>query len=287
MQVLADGSPGRDVAARASGALAPRTLHRHAGTPRGRARPGAHRAQRPESPDRRRRRHRHLRLPPARARGDRRRARRPLARHGRAPREVDVVRDVGRRPGARDPPRHGRADRRRRRRGRRPAAPGRPRPLGPLLDRVRGRRHDDAARQPPPGTRAPRAGDRPPRPRRGRDLAQGLPRPRRPQPHAGQGADHGPGRPRRRRQPAGRRGALARADRPATGGADDLSEKELDRLRVAIRAATRSAIAGGGVHTGKVIPARRRDGVCPRCGTAMARGTIGGRTTYWCPAEQV
>ena len=81
--------------------------------------------------------------------------------------------------------------------------------------------------------------------------------------------------------------ALWRARIDPNRRADDLSEEELDRLRVAIRAANRSAIAGGGVHTGKVIPARRRDGVCPRCGTPMARGTIGGRTTYWCPAEQV
>jgi len=81
--------------------------------------------------------------------------------------------------------------------------------------------------------------------------------------------------------------ALWRARIDPNRPADDLSEDELDRLRVAVRAANRSAIAGGGVHTGKVIPARRRDGVCPRCGTAMARGTIGGRTTYWCPAEQV
>jgi len=80
--------------------------------------------------------------------------------------------------------------------------------------------------------------------------------------------------------------ALWRARIDPNRPADDLSDDELDRLRVAVRAANRSAIAGGGVHTGKVIPARRRDGVCPRCGTAMARGTIGGRTTYWCPAEQ-
>jgi len=68
--------------------------------------------------------------------------------------------------------------------------------------------------------------------------------------------------------------------------ANALDEAELDRLRNAIRAANRKAIARGGVHTGTVIPARRRDGVCPRCGTPMERGTIGGRTTYWCPAEQ-
>jgi formamidopyrimidine-DNA glycosylase len=70
--------------------------------------------------------------------------------------------------------------------------------------------------------------------------------------------------------------------RPA-GGLDD---DELDLLRREIRAATRRAIARGGVHTGDVIPHRRRDGVCPRCGADMARATIGGRTTYWCSAEQ-
>ena len=68
--------------------------------------------------------------------------------------------------------------------------------------------------------------------------------------------------------------------------AGELSLEELDRLRNAIRAATRSAIRKGGVHTGALIPARRRDGLCPRCGTPLARTTIGGRTTYWCPAEQ-
>jgi formamidopyrimidine-DNA glycosylase len=70
--------------------------------------------------------------------------------------------------------------------------------------------------------------------------------------------------------------------RPAARCDDD----ELDRLRREIRAATRRAIARGGVHTGDVIPHRRRDGVCPRCGADMARATIGGRTTYWCSAEQ-
>ncbi len=69
--------------------------------------------------------------------------------------------------------------------------------------------------------------------------------------------------------------------------AQTLREEELDRLRNAIRAATRSALRKGGVHTGEVIPARRRDGHCPRCGAPMARAAVGGRTTYWCPAEQV
>jgi formamidopyrimidine-DNA glycosylase len=36
------------------------------------------------------------------------------------------------------------------------------------------------------------------------------------------------------------------------------------------------------VHTGAVIPERRRDGACPRCGGGMRRATVGGRTTWWC-----
>jgi formamidopyrimidine-DNA glycosylase len=68
--------------------------------------------------------------------------------------------------------------------------------------------------------------------------------------------------------------------------AGELDTDELDQLRRELRAAVRSAIRRGGVHTGEVIPHRRRDGHCPRCGTPMARDTIGGRTTYWCPACQ-
>ncbi len=65
-----------------------------------------------------------------------------------------------------------------------------------------------------------------------------------------------------------------------------LTYEQLDRLRRAIRAAARAALRKGGVHTGAIMGARRRDGVCPRCGTGMTRATVGGRTTYWCPAEQ-
>jgi formamidopyrimidine-DNA glycosylase len=68
--------------------------------------------------------------------------------------------------------------------------------------------------------------------------------------------------------------------------AGELSLEELDGLRRSLRAATRDAIRNGGVHTGRVIPERHREGHCPRCGTPMARATIGGRTTYWCPTCQ-
>jgi len=69
--------------------------------------------------------------------------------------------------------------------------------------------------------------------------------------------------------------------------AGSLSEEELDRLRRELRAATRAAIRKGGVHTGAFIAHRERGGVCPRCGTPLERATVGGRTTYWCPAEQI
>jgi formamidopyrimidine-DNA glycosylase len=68
--------------------------------------------------------------------------------------------------------------------------------------------------------------------------------------------------------------------------AGDLSDGELDVLRRSLRAAIRAAIRHGGVHTGRLMPARRRGGHCPRCGSALRRDTIGGRTTWWCPEEQ-
>jgi formamidopyrimidine-DNA glycosylase len=80
--------------------------------------------------------------------------------------------------------------------------------------------------------------------------------------------------------------ALWRAGLSPVRAAGSLSDDELDHLRRAIRAATRSAIRLGGVHTGELIPARVRGGFCPRCGTELRRATVGGRTTYWCPAEQ-
>jgi formamidopyrimidine-DNA glycosylase len=68
--------------------------------------------------------------------------------------------------------------------------------------------------------------------------------------------------------------------------AGSLSEEELDHLRRVLRAATRDAIRKGGVHTGELIPFRKRGATCPRCGTTVERATIGGRTTFWCPSCQ-
>ncbi len=68
---------------------------------------------------------------------------------------------------------------------------------------------------------------------------------------------------------------------------DTLDADDLTRLHRALRAATRRAISRGGVHTGVVIGHRSADGHCPRCGSPMMRATVGGRTTWFCPVEQV
>jgi formamidopyrimidine-DNA glycosylase len=68
--------------------------------------------------------------------------------------------------------------------------------------------------------------------------------------------------------------------------AGSLSRPAVSRLYQSLRAALASAEAHGGVHTGEVIAARRRGGVCPRCGAPMRQGVVGGRTTWWCSREQ-
>jgi formamidopyrimidine-DNA glycosylase len=66
-----------------------------------------------------------------------------------------------------------------------------------------------------------------------------------------------------------------------------LTPLDITRLHRAIRRAVASAVRLGGVHTGEVISDRRPGGRCPRCGTELRHGTVGGRSTWWCPLEQV
>jgi formamidopyrimidine-DNA glycosylase len=66
-----------------------------------------------------------------------------------------------------------------------------------------------------------------------------------------------------------------------------LGDDVLDRLHATMRRAVEAAIANGGAHTGEVIPFRKAGAGCPRCGAPMERGQVGGRTTWWCSAEQV
>jgi formamidopyrimidine-DNA glycosylase len=67
---------------------------------------------------------------------------------------------------------------------------------------------------------------------------------------------------------------------------DELSPAEVDRLHRGVRSAVESAIEGGGVHTLAVVAGRAKGAVCPRCGAPMARGSVGGRTSWWCSREQ-
>ncbi len=67
----------------------------------------------------------------------------------------------------------------------------------------------------------------------------------------------------------------------------ELTSAQTDRMLRALRRVIADAVADGGVHTLSLIPFRRPEAACPRCGTVMAHGTVGGRTTWWCPREQV
>jgi len=67
---------------------------------------------------------------------------------------------------------------------------------------------------------------------------------------------------------------------------DELARPDVDRLLRGLHRAIESAVEGGGVHTLSIVPARGPDGRCPRCGAAMKKGTVGGRTTWWCSREQ-
>ncbi len=66
----------------------------------------------------------------------------------------------------------------------------------------------------------------------------------------------------------------------------DLARPDVDRLLRATRRAIGAAVEGGGVHTLSVVPFRKKGGLCPRDGAPMVRGTVGGRTTWWCSREQ-
>jgi formamidopyrimidine-DNA glycosylase len=68
--------------------------------------------------------------------------------------------------------------------------------------------------------------------------------------------------------------------------AGSLAPSEVRRLHRHLRAGLHEMTARGGSHTGDLMDERRPGGVCPRDGHALRRGTVGGRTTYWCPSHQ-
>ena len=62
----------------------------------------------------------------------------------------------------------------------------------------------------------------------------------------------------------------------------DADERKV--LHKAIRTMLRTLDRRGGSHTGDMP--RGADATCPRDGAPLRRETVGGRTTYWCPAHQ-
>jgi formamidopyrimidine-DNA glycosylase len=66
-----------------------------------------------------------------------------------------------------------------------------------------------------------------------------------------------------------------------------LNDRELAVLHRQVRSTTAMLLRRGGSHTGDLIDVRVPGGRCPKDGQPLARSTVGGRTTYWCPAHQV
>ena len=65
-----------------------------------------------------------------------------------------------------------------------------------------------------------------------------------------------------------------------------LADVEHRRLHRHLRATLEVLLARGGSHLGDLMPERATGGRCPRDGAELVRSTVGGRTTWWCPAHQ-
>jgi formamidopyrimidine-DNA glycosylase len=68
--------------------------------------------------------------------------------------------------------------------------------------------------------------------------------------------------------------------------AADLDEDEADRVWRDMRTIIRMSVRRGHAGVTELMAERHRGGHCPRDGAELERGTVGGRTTYWCPVEQ-
>lgn len=79
---------------------------------------------------------------------------------------------------------------------------------------------------------------------------------------------------------------LWRAGLDPRRAASSLTPADLRRLHKHLLASVNDLMSRGGSHTGDLMPARSRGGVCPRDGSPLARDTVGGRTTWWCPKHQ-
>ena len=69
--------------------------------------------------------------------------------------------------------------------------------------------------------------------------------------------------------------------------AGSLSRNEVQRLQRHLVHTIGDLIERGGSHRGDLVDERHVGGHCPRDGGELVRSTVGGRTTWWCPAHQV
>jgi formamidopyrimidine-DNA glycosylase len=79
---------------------------------------------------------------------------------------------------------------------------------------------------------------------------------------------------------------LWRSDLDPARPARSLLPAEQRRLHRELRRTLRQLATRGGSHTGDLQDAREPGARCPRDGAELERRTIGGRTTYSCPAHQ-
>jgi len=68
--------------------------------------------------------------------------------------------------------------------------------------------------------------------------------------------------------------------------AGSLSPAELKRLHRHLGRTLTDLGDRGGSHLGDLMEERHPGGVCPRDGAPLSRSTVGGRTSWWCPAHQ-
>jgi formamidopyrimidine-DNA glycosylase len=69
--------------------------------------------------------------------------------------------------------------------------------------------------------------------------------------------------------------------------ADSLTPVEVRRLQRHLARTLADLTERGGSHLGDLMDERHPGGRCPKDGYPLARATVGGRTTWWCPAHQV
>ena len=78
-----------------------------------------------------------------------------------------------------------------------------------------------------------------------------------------------------------------RADLDPRRSVATLDAAEIGRVHDTMRRVLRQLDRRGGSHTGDLSVDHRRLGqCCPRDGEILSRGTVGGRTTFWCPRHQ-